>query len=96
MHIVVIDNYICILTFVDIIIKLGVATDAILYTGIPKAKYITSTMLNGAEEGRWQKISTAPGYTNLYNYWTTDNMRKKNNGVSDGFHGQLIYIIDNS
>ena len=36
------------------------------------------------------------GFTDLNNYWTSDNMRKNSNGTSDAFHGQLIYIIDNS
>ena len=95
MEIVTIDNYICIISFVDIEIKLGLTESEILYTGVPKAKYLTSTMLKGVYGGR-QKISVAAGANNLYNYWTTDDMRKKNNNASDAFHGQLIYIIDNS
>lgn len=82
---------VCILSFVDLVISNSPTNNAVLIASnlIPKSKYqVSSILVDSSGGGGVQKVMIGANTNSIYNYWTTDSLRK--NGY---FHGQLVYII---
>lgn len=81
---------ICILTFVDIVVRNSPANNTAIISSplIPTAKYEVSTLLAAAALNGAQKVHMSGNSNAITNYWTSDSQRGQGY-----FHGQLMYII---